>query len=206
MVNKLKKNYEKGLSQKAKENPKAIWSYIKSKAKTRDGIGDLHVDPEDIKSIKTEDNKEKANILSEYFSSVFTKEAEGDVPVPNDSRVQQDMQAITVTENIVLKVLQTLKTDKSPGPDSLHPRLLKELSESIANLLCIIFNQSLNNRKVQNQWKNALNSAIFKKGNKTQATNYRPVSLTSVVCKIMEKIIREHIIKHMKINGLFSKK
>ena len=45
-----------------------------------------------------------------------------------------------------------------------------------------------------------------KKGNKSQAKNYRPVSLTSVVCKIMEKIIREHIIKHMKVNGLFSKK
>jgi hypothetical protein len=135
MVNKLKKNYEKGLSQKTKENPKAIWSYIKSKSKTREGIGDLHVDSEDIKSIKTEDNKEKANILSEYFSSVFTKEPEGDVPVLNYIRVQQDIQAIAVSENMVLKVLQTLKTDKSPGPDSLHPRLLKELSESIVNPL-----------------------------------------------------------------------
>jgi len=205
MVNKLKKKYEKGLSQKAKENPKAIWSYIKSKSKTREGIGDLHVDPEDIKSIKTEDNKEKANILSEYFSSVFTKEPEGDVPVPNDIMVKQDMPAITVTENMVLKFLQTLKTDKSPGPDSLHPRLLKELSESIVNPLCTIFNQSLNNRKVPKQWKNALISAIFKKGNKSQAKNYRPVSLTSIVCKIMEKIIREHIIEHMKVNGLFQR-
>lgn len=166
----------------------------------------MHVDPEDIKSIKTEDNKEKANILSEYFSSVFTKEPEGDVPVPNDIMVQQDMPAITVTKNMVLKFLQTLKTDKSPGPDSLHPRLLKELSASIVNPLCTIFNQSLNNRKVPKLWKNALISAIFKKGNKSQAKNYRPVSLTSIVCKIMEKIIREHIIEHMKVNGLFAKK
>ena len=95
----------------------------------------MHVDSEDIKSIKTEDNKEKANILSEYFSSVFTKEPEGDVPILNYIRVQQDIQAITVSENMVLKVLQTLKTDKSPGPDSLHPKLLKELSESIVNPL-----------------------------------------------------------------------
>ena len=95
MVNKLKKKYEKVLSQKAKENPKALWSYIKSNSKTREGIGDLHVDPDDIKSIKTEDNKVKANILSEYCSSVFTKEPEGDVPVPNDIMVQQDMPALT---------------------------------------------------------------------------------------------------------------
>ena len=92
--------------------------------------------------------------MSEYFSSVFTKEPEGDVPIPNDIMVQQDMPALTVTENMVLKFLQTLKTDKSPGPDSLHPRLSKELSESIVNLLCTIFNQSLNNRKVLKQWKN----------------------------------------------------
>ena len=97
----------------------------------------MHVDPDDIKSIKTEDNKVNANILSEYFSSVFTKEPEGDVPVLNYTRVQQDIQAITVTENMVLKFLQTLKTDKSPGPDGLHPRLLKELSESIVNPLCM---------------------------------------------------------------------
>ena len=137
-------------------------------------IGDLHVDPDDIKSIKTEDNKVKANILSEYCSSVFTKEPEGDVPVPNDIMVQQDMPAQTVTENMVLKFLQTLKIDKSPGPDSLHPRLLKELSESIVNTLCTIFNQSLNNRKVPKQWKNALISAIFK----LEAQPTEPVSLT----------------------------
>ena len=86
------------------------------------------------------------------------------------------MPAQTVTENMVLKFLQTLKIDKSPGPDSLHPRLLKELSESIVNTLCTIFNQSLNNRKVPKQWKNALISAIFKKRNKSQAKNYRPVT------------------------------
>jgi hypothetical protein len=49
-------------------------------------------------------------------------------------------------------------------------------------------------------------SAIFKKGNKSQAKNYRPVSLTSVVCKLMEKLIRLYIINHMKANKLFSNK
>ena len=87
MVNKLKKKSEKGLLQKTKDKPKAIWSYIKSRSKTRKEIEDFHVDPEDIKSIKTEDNKGKANILSEYFSSVFSKETEGGVPVLNDRMV-----------------------------------------------------------------------------------------------------------------------
>ena len=52
MVNKLKKQYEKGLSQKAKDNPKAIWNYIKFKSKIRESIADLHLDPNDPKSEK----------------------------------------------------------------------------------------------------------------------------------------------------------
>jgi hypothetical protein len=83
---------------------------------------------------------------------------------------------------------------------------LFEIKESIAEPLRIIFNQSLALKTVPKEWKNAQISAIFKKGNKSQAKNYRPVSLTSVVCKIMEKLIRSHIIQHMKANKLFSNK
>jgi hypothetical protein len=99
-----------------------------------------------------------------------------------------------------------LKTDKSSGPDSLHPRLLFEIKEFIAEPLSIIFNQSLALKTVGKEWKYVQISAIFKKGNKSQAKIYRPVSLTSVVCKIMEKLIRLHIINHMKANKLFSNK
>ena len=59
---------------------------------------------------------------------------------------------------------------------------------------------------IPKEWKKATISAIFKKGNRSMAGNYRPVSLTSVVGKLLEKIIREHIMKHMKVNELFSNK
>jgi hypothetical protein len=70
-VNKLKKKYEKDLVQRAKETPKVIWKYIKSKSKTRDGIRDLHMNPADTKSPKTAIDEEKANILAKYILSVF---------------------------------------------------------------------------------------------------------------------------------------
>ena len=59
---------------------------------------------------------------------------------------------------------------------------------------------------VPDDWKKAKVSAIFKKGDKSQAGNYRPVSLTSLACKLLEKCVRGHIIKHMNINELFTPK
>jgi hypothetical protein len=65
---------EKDLAKSAKKNPKAIWKYIKSKSKRRSGIGELLTDQKDPNSRKTDDDKEKAEILAEFFQSVFTKE------------------------------------------------------------------------------------------------------------------------------------
>ena len=98
-----------------------------------------------------------------------------------------------------------LKISKAPGPDQLHPRLLKELSEEISLPLEIIFNQSLKQGCLPKIWKVGEISAIFKKGNRRVAGNYRPVSLTSIICKTLKSIVRENIIQHMRDNNLFSK-
>ena len=79
-MNKLKKSFESDLAARAKSNPKAIWNYIKTKSKTRVGIGDLRTDPNDKKSRKTDDDSEKAEILASFFSSVFTREPDGELP------------------------------------------------------------------------------------------------------------------------------
>ena len=103
-------------------------------------------------------------------------------------------------------LIHKLKINKSPGPDQVHPRILMELNPEIAIPLSILFNQSLDSNTVPEDWKKAQVCAIYKKGNKSLAGNYRPVSLTSIVCKIMETLIREHLIDHLKANNLFSNK
>ena len=95
---------------------------------------------------------------------------------------------------------------KSSGPDNLHPMFLKELAMELSEPLCIIFNTSIMTNTIPNDWKKGHISALFKKGQRCLASNYRPVSLTSIICKTIEKLVRQHIIDHMKINKLFSKK
>ena len=148
----MRKKFELELSEKAKTNPKAIWSYIKSKSKTREEIGDLHLNPEDTNSEKTDDNKTKANILSEYFASVFTSETEGQIPELGKLNITTEMEDIVVDEETVLKHLAKLKVDKSPGLDKLHPRLLVEVRNEIKKTLSIPFNQSINSKSLPNDW------------------------------------------------------
>ncbi len=105
---------------------------------------------------------------------------------------------------MVLKKLKDLKTSKAPGPDQIHPRVLSETATAIAKPLCMIFNTSIRTQKVPDQWKIAHVAAIFKKGSRAEPLNYRPVSLTSVLCKVLEAVIRDHLIDHMKKNLLLS--
>ena len=203
-MNKLKKSFESDLAARAKSNPKAIWNYIKTKSKTRVGIGDLRTDPNDKKSRKTDDDSEKAEILASFFSSVFTREPDGELPDLMDREPKESMEDLYISKEDIEKMLKRVKVDKSPGMDKIHPRLLRETALTISTPLHMIFNASLRVQEIPDEWKKAQISAIFKKEEKSQAGNYRPVSLTSVVCKVMESLVREHIINHMKNNSFFS--
>ena len=95
--------------------------------------------------------------------------------------------------------------EKSPGPDSIHPLLLKECASVVAKPLSMIFQQSYDTGTLPDEWKTAHIVPIFKKGNRTDPANYRPVSLTSVPCKVMETIIKENHMKFWESNDIFVK-
>ena len=107
---------------------------------------------------------------------------------------------------MVLHALKTINVNKSSGPDNLHPRLLLELADIIALPVTILFNATLKDR-LPEDWKKAFIAGIFKKkGSRHLPENYRPISLTSILCKIMEKFIRESVVNHLLERGLLSKK
>ena len=172
LTRNITKEYEKEIAQNAKENPKAIWRYINSKLKTKESIGKLLKDPTKPNSELVESDKEKAEILADYFSSVFTKEPEGPTPILEGWKTPEEMEDVIVAQDEVKKLLQKLKTDKAQEPDEMHPYFLKETAEELALPLSIIFTESLESSQVPEEWKKGRITALFKKGSKRLASNY----------------------------------
>ncbi len=138
-------------------------------------------------------DQEKSEMLADYFSSVFTEEQTRDMPEPVQQTVDSPFVEGTITVETVHRLLKQLHPEKAMGPDEMHPLVLRELRDVIAVPLQMIFQASLETGIVPESWKTANVSAIFKKGKKKSPGNYRPVSLTSVVCKLLEKIFKSWI-------------
>ncbi|KFQ43665.1 RNA-directed DNA polymerase from mobile element jockey, partial [Nestor notabilis] len=104
----------------------------------------------------------------------------------------------TVGEDQVRDHLKNLNMHKSEGPDEIHPRVLKELVNEVAKPLSIIFEKSWQSGEVPDNWKKGNVTPIFKKGKVEDPGNYRPASITSVSGKILEQILLENVLRHMK--------
>ena len=207
LTRKGKKLMEKQIAINSKKNPKAFWKYAQSKLKSKSSIPDIMKNDDESNPIYASKDRDKSDIFLDYFSSVFTEEPPGeDMPSFEQRDYETELSNIEITVEKVMLKLKNLKVNKSPGPDCIHPRVLHEISPAISIPLTELFKTSLKTRSLPEEWKHANISAIFKKGKKTTPKNYRPVSLTSVICKIMESLIRDEVIDHMNENKLFSNK
>ena len=199
-IRKAVRDYEKEVAKLAKRNPKAFYKYVNSKLKARS------VSPQ----LTTKDGshitnpKDKANMFNNFFSSVFTHEDLTHIPSKPKLQVKEVLDDINFTVADVLQLLHKLNVSKSPGPDNIHPRILKECAEELAIPLYTMFRTSLTAGQLPQAWKEASVSPIFKKGSRSDVSNYRPISLTSVCCKTMEKLIREALLKHMISNDFLT--
>ena len=199
LIREAKLCYEKKLASNAKINPKAFFSYVRSKQKSKDVVGPLLDTDGNIVS----DSKGIAELLNTYFASVFTLET------PLDDSVTLSSASVTFSDvsfpvDVVLDKLLHLKVNKSPGPDGIHPIILQKCSDLLALPLSIVFTKCFHNSFVPPDWKIANVSPIFKKGDHDSPANYRPVSLTSVVCKIMESIVKDSVLDFLLRNELLN--
>ena len=169
---------------------KRFWKYIKSLRKDHVGVPPLTTD-----GVTTSKSKDKADILNHQFYSVFTDEDLSSIPSPTNSF--PIMPTISLNVEGIYRLLNDLDVNKAPGPDKIPNRILKYCATEIAQILQVIFNQSLTSGNLSDDWLTANIMPIFKKGNRSSPLNYRPISLTAVCCKILEHIIYHHIMEHL---------
>ena len=114
------------------------------------------------------------------------------------------MRDITITVEGIEKLLMNVKPKKAAGPDNIPSRLLQLIAIELAPALTKLFQLSLDYGEIPNEWKHAFVQPIHKKGNKSEAQNYRPISLTCICCKLLEHIIRTSITEHLENNNILS--
>ena len=172
-------------------NPKRFWSYIKSKRCENTGIAPLMED-----GILQSDSATKSNMLNDQFVSVFINEDSSDLP-DLDTSPHPTVPSFSIDCKGERKLLVNIKPHTACGPDNLPAFLLKEAADELAPIFCLLFNATLHQGKIPHAWKSADVTPIYKKGDKHRPENYRPISLTSIVCKTAEHIIHSQIIHHL---------
>ncbi|XP_072048705.1 uncharacterized protein [Amphiura filiformis] len=120
----------------------------------------------------------------------------------NDRSRYKSLKKVEGVRNLLAKV----KPFSASGPDNIPAYLLKEGANELAPALTLLFEASLHQGKIPLQWKSADVSPIFKKGDKHKPENYRPISLTSIICKLMEHILHSQIIHHLDEHGILTSK
>ena len=188
------------ISPESTSNPKKFYGFIKSKKNDNHGVAPLRAKT----GITHSDSATKANILNEQFSSVFNR-GEDATTIPNLGRSPYPaVGKITVTKNGVYKLLTALEPHKASGPDHLPARLLKELATELSPIYTLLFQASLDQSIIPDDWKTANVVPIYKKGDQSKPENYRPVSLTCISCKTLEHIVSSTIMKHMDMHSILS--
>ena len=145
----------------------------------------------------------KANLLNNFFTSCFTKnDALPHINFPSPPSPM--LSTVTCSHDEVLKLLSTHKINTASGPDGISSIMLRGTATSITPALTALFNLSLKKSTVPDDWKRSNITPIFKSGDPSEASNYRPISLLSLISKILERCIHNRIMDFLLRNNLLS--
>jgi hypothetical protein len=190
------------LADQVNKNPKKWWSLVGEVM----GTSKKSSYPVIIKDgVQCLSDKEKATAFNETY--LASSNLTGDNFDLDDSECEvnhEPLEHIEIKEKDVEDVLKGINTNKAYGPDNISPRLIKEAGPSIVKILTKIFNKSLQLAKFPALWKKANVLPIYKKAEDYITTNYRPVSLLSILAKIFEKIVFKYLFNYFRDNFLIS--
>ena len=207
-LKKAKRDFEKQLAKGCKKNPKSLFRYANFKNKVKHNVIRIKDEHGRIK-VSNEDN---ANELNAFFESVFTDEDDAnDINLDGGScekllykgKISREkLSSIVFDKDSIIEELNNIDPFKANKKDCIHPRILKEVRDNIVDPLSIIFNMSMQTGEVPDRWKLGTVTPLHKGGDKHQCKNYRPITLTSLLCRIMERIMKRSILSHLTDNDI----
>ena len=167
---------------------KKFWSYVKSSSNS-------HRIPECVEYQGRLRNspKDQADLFNEFFYAQFSEPSLYNIDISWENDIRFD---IDFNPSLIESLLSDINSNKAQGPDGIHGKILKRCSKSLAYPLSRIFEMSYNCGYIPKEWKFANVVPVFKKGNKSNVENYRPISLTCLVMKIFERIVRQSLLSH----------
>ena len=194
VIKTKKREYISNLTSLVKDKPKEFWKFFCSKT-TRSSLPDTLV----YNDKQFTSSEGKADAFNRFFASIFNPlDPYSDSSSPPPDHSQNILESITVSTNDVNCLISSLPADKSSGPDGISVRLLKECADEISASLTALFNMSLSQGKVPQEWKEANVVPVFKKGDVHDVSNYRSISLLSIVSKLLERVIHIHVSEFVK--------
>ena len=195
------RDYNKLHEQKILRSPnkKALFNHIKCKTRLRHSIPPLT----DTTGKICLDPYTKATLLNNTFGDVFLKEkSTTNIPFFCNSNSQTKPQKFSsIMRTDILEAINTLKNSVSRTPDGIPSLFIKQTAFNLLTPLHIIFNHSLITGTIPKIWKKAIVIPIYKKGKLNNAKNYRPISLTSAICRLLERLLHNQIHKHLTLNN-----
>ena len=181
-------------SDKQSENAitKKFWSYVKATSNS-------HRIPEIVhyNDLFKSDFKGQADLFNSFFYEQFSSQSNYEIKI-NYNNPNQVHFSVPDVKNI----LKNLDPNKAPGPDQIHGKILKNCASALCTPLTLLFQSSFYTCNIPNDWKTANVVPVYKKGSKNSVQNYRPISLTSLIMKVYEKVIAAELLKRVndKIN------
>ena len=188
-----------------KNNPKYFFSYAKRFSKLKSNIGPLR----DTKSgILHHDPQTMADILQTQYSSVFSDPGNPKKrnTLDNNSEPSETISGIEFSEEDIISAIDEIDPESATSDGDIPAKILKFCKRPLSHALFKLWKCSYEVGKIPQVYKEQFITPVYKKGNKTEPANYRPVSLTSHVIKVFERIIRKNLVDFLEKNNLFSSK
>ena len=177
---------------------KKLFTYVKNRKQENVGIPDLKSE----KGLPVRDPLKKAELIHKQFDSVFSDPSPPIQATLDNSNKVPTIPAIEVTSPGIRKLLEKIDPHKAIGPDNIPNHFLKLCSAPMADVLATLYQASLNQGVVPPDWKSANIVPLYKKGDKSNPGNYRPISLTSPTCKILEHVVYSNIMTHLENHSI----